>query len=301
MKALVTGSTGFIGSHLSRQLVRNGGLVVGLTHSGNTYRIPDLLEEDDFTLVKADISDNDMMESVFTREGFDTVFHMAAILPSKKSPESMHDMFRANIVGTQNLLHQARIHGASSFVFASTMSVYTENPDNLPVKEDDDTNPATEYGKSKLECEKYCRHYMAGMNVAVLRYGGAYGPGMREDQAVYRFLKQALGGEDITLYGGGCQTTDFVYIDDVVEATINARGAKDTFNIGGGCETSVKELAEKILDITGSNSGITDAGCRTDRPFRFYMDVSKAREKLGYTPRTLREGLMEYVENLESD
>ena len=138
------------------------------------------------------------------------------------------------------------------------MSVYTSPPRYLPVNEDHPTSPSTIYGASKLGGELFCRAYSGAMDVTILRYGGAYGKKQNEHYASYRFIKQALDDKPITIYGNGAQTTDFTYIDDVVRGTILAmkKNKPGVYNIGNGEETSIKELAQKIIKLTGSKSKI---------------------------------------------
>ena len=170
------------------------------------------------------------------------------------------------------------------------------------MNENHPTLPSTIYGASKLSGELYCKVYSKVMNVIVLRYCGAYGVGQDEHYATHRFVKQALDQKPITIYGAGNQTTDFTYIDDIVKGSILAiRKAKGgTYNISSGQETSIKKLAETIIKLTNSKSKIIFSGKKTDRSFRFVLDIKKARKILGYSPLPLEKGLSKYISEFKS-
>ena len=173
------------------------------------------------------------------------------------------------------------------------MSVYSEPPQYLPVDETHPTNPLTIYGVSKLTGELFCNAYSKDIDITILRYGGAYGEGQHKHNAVYRFIKQAQNNQPITIYGNGRQTTDFIHISDIVNGTILVmeKNKPGTYNLGSGEETSIKELAKKIVKLTNSESKIFLDKKNTNRPFRFVLDVKKARKSFGYSPLSLSKGL----------
>lgn len=246
---LITGSRGFIGTHLCRGLIREGYTVLELTDDIRNINI-----------ISAPI-----------------VIHLAAILPQNSNDPFL--LFDINARGTLKLLEAAHRGGVKQFIYASTMSVYSE-PQYLPVDEKHPTHPTTIYGASKLAGEVMCGAYSNLMDITILRYGGAYGEGQHEHTAMYKFTAQAKKNEPITIYGDGSQTSDFTHIGDIVRGTILAIGKKPgIYNIGSGKETSVKELAEKIIKNTKSKSEIVFQD-KTDRPFRFYMDITKAKNEL---------------------
>ncbi|MFA5386119.1 MAG: NAD-dependent epimerase/dehydratase family protein [Candidatus Paceibacterota bacterium] len=294
---LVTGAGGFIGLHLSEQLVKNGHTVFGLAHSKIDKNLKNLSDDKSFHLIKGDVCDFDFINKTLKENKIKTIFHLAALLPGVADLDNPFPVFNVNTNGTLNLLSAAYKNNVERFIYASTMSVYTEMPENLPVTENQPTVPSTIYGISKLTGELLCGAYSGKMGITILRYGGAYGKNQHETNAVYRFIAQALKNEPITIYGSGKQSTDFVYIDDVVNGSILAaeNNIQVIYNIGSGEETSIKELAEKIIKITESKSKIIFVDKETDRPFRFFLDVKKAKEKLGYSPLSLEKGLTKYI------
>jgi len=138
------------------------------------------------------------------------------------------------------------------------------------------------------------------MNIVMLRYSGAYGRGERESNAIPTFSNQALDNRPVTIDGDGTQTSDFVYIDDVIQGTLLAweKNKPGVYNIGSGEELSVRELAERIINISNSKSEVALSGKATERPFAFFLDVTKSQEALGYSPRSLDEGLHAYLREL---
>lgn len=293
---LVTGADGFIGSHLCKRLVEKDHEVFGLAFLRNNS-----LTDKKFHLLKGDIRDKEFVEKLVKENNIKIIFHLAAILPSESDFDDPFKVFGVNTVGTLNLLSAARKNSVEKFVFASTMSVYSEPPLQLPVDENHPTFPKSVYGASKVSAEALCRSYNDFMEIYILRYGGAYGLGQDSHYAMSNFISSALKDEPITIYGDGSQTTDFVYIDDVVSASISAMesGKPSVYNIGGGKETSIKELAEKIIKVTGSKSKIVFSDKKTNRPFRFVLDIKKARDSLKYSPASLDSGLSEYLSSLK--
>lgn len=300
MNVLVTGATGFIGSHLCKTLVREGHQVFGLSRTGRKVNVEPLLREKSFQLILGDIQDTEAMLDLISDNRIKAVFHLAAQLPGDNDIDTPFLRFDTDARGTLSMLHAAHRGQVEDFIYASSMSVYSEPPQRLPVDEDHQLGPPTIYGVAKLAGEFCSRVYADRMNTTILRYSGAYGQGERESNAVYTFIHQALDNQTITIFGNGEQTSDFVLVDDVVRGTILAweRHASGVYNIGSGEETSIKQLAELIICLTGSTSQISLIGTDTDRPFRFYLDISKARQELGYSPILLDRGLRIYLGEL---
>lgn len=300
MNLLVTGATGFIGSHLCRELVRQGHNVFALSRTGRKRNIAALMRHKEFHLIKGDVQDAGMMQTLVKENRIKAIFHLAAQLPGETSNEDPFAILDTNARGTLNILNTAAKNDVANFLYASTMSVYAEPPRYLPVDEEHPVQPTTVYGVGKLTGELLCNTYANATKIMILRYGGAYGRGERESDAVQTFIKQAKQNKPITIYGDGKQTTDFVRVEDVVAGTLLAweKGKPGIYNIGSGEETSIKKLAEEIIKITKSKSEIKLTDIATDRPFRFYLDIKKAKKDLGYSPRPLAEGLRDYLKKL---
>lgn len=297
MSILVTGAAGFIGSHLCRELVTRGHEVAGLTHTGRTDAIAPLQTHGNFHPYSGDIQDTAAMRDIIERNRIETVFHLAARLPAEKDTDDPQHSFDTNARGTLSLLKAAAPGGVKTFIYTSSMSVYSEPPEYLPVDEKHTARPATIYGITKLTGELYCHSCERDMKIIILRYGGIYGKRCRETDAVPAFFRQALANEPIIVFGDGEQSSDFLYIEDAIEGTMLAweRDEPETYNIGSGEETTARELAEMIKMITGAKSEIIVKGNEIERPFRFVLDIAKARKLTGYSPRPLEEGLRRYA------
>jgi UDP-glucose 4-epimerase len=303
MNILVTGATGFIGSHLCREMVRRGNNIFALSRSGKTQKVRQLLQDKKFHLLNGDILDADAMGDIIRDNGITDVFHLAAKLPDGASLTDFRAFFDTNTRGTFNMLEAACLHDITRFVYASTMSVYSEPPQYLPVNESHPVSPQTPYGITKLTGEHVCNMFSDRLSLVILRFGGAYGMSQNEKDVIPVFLRQALHNQPITVYGDGTQSTDFVHIDDVISGTLLAweKGEPGVYNIGSGEETHIIDLAEKIKHITDSKSEITLSDKNTDRPFRFVLDISKARKTLRWSPRLLDEGLTEYIKKYKAE
>ncbi len=297
MNVLVTGATGFVGSHLCRELIDRGYNVFAISYSGRTRKVESLLGYTTFHLQTEDLRDTDKVRGLFRELKIEGVFHLAARLPEGNDLQNPQTLFDTNARATLNMLNAAHLGGVKKVVYASSMSVYSEPPGYLPVDEEHPVQPTTLSGMSKLVGELCCRLYAGLMNVVILRYAGVYGPGQRESDAIPTFIQQALGGKPITIHGDGTQTSDYTYVDDVVQATILAmeKGDSSVYNIGSGEETSVNKLAEQIIRYANPKTVCELSGDVSERPFRFVLNIGKARKALGYSPCSLAEGLQKYL------
>ncbi len=294
---LVTGATGFIGSHLCKELIQRRYNVFGLSPSNEFRNIKSLLNQKKFHLLKGDIRNLDCLKKIIKKYKIKAIFHLAAVLPHSDDLRDPFLLFEVNARGTLNLLNAAYLNGVKKFIYISTNSVFSEPPEYLPVDEQHPTQPSTIYGASKLGGELYCHVYSKAMDITILRYCGAYGKGQDEHYATYRLVKQALNNEPITIYGDGTQSSDFTYIKDIIQGTILAleKNKPGIYNISSGEEISIKNLAKKIIKLTNSKSKIILTGKSIDRPFRFVLDIRKARKILGYSPCSLNDRIAIYI------
>jgi len=262
MKALVTGCAGFIGSHITERLLKDGFEVIGIDCFTDYYprgckdeNIKTALEDEQFTLIEQDISSIGVFPDV------DYVFHQAAQAGVRNSWGNDFDIYtNDNILGTQRLLEYYKDSAIKKFVYASSSSVYGDC--ELPMNETQMLKPVSPYGVTKLAAEHLCYLYHTnyGVPTTSLRYFTVYGPRQRPDMAIHRFTRAILGGEEITVYGDGAQTRDFTFIDDVVEANMVAamRGPPGSvFNVGGGTRISVNELIGVIETALESKATVT--------------------------------------------
>ena len=301
MTVLVTGGAGFIGSHVAEALVARGKDVVVLDDlsSGKRENLPEGAE-----LVEGDI--REPQDELFAGVKPDVCFHLAAqadVRVSVARPE--HDA-RINVIGTINLLEAAREHG-TQLVFSSTGGAIYGECDG-PAPEDAPRQPLAPYGTSKLAGEEYLATYnrLHGTKHVALRYGNVYGP--RQDPhgeagVVAIFFKRFLSGEQPKVFGDGKQTRDYVYVVDVVRATL-AAAERDggVYNVGTGRETSVVELFDLCRRVAGKGDVEPEfAPPRSGELQRSVLDVSRAVDELGWRPEhSLEEGLRETWESMSA-
>jgi UDP-glucose 4-epimerase len=260
VKAVVTGAAGFIGSHLSESLLRDGYDVVGIDAFVDYY--PRAVKEANleaarghrsFRLVEGRVQDLPLADLL---DGAAVVFHLAAQAGVRAS---WGDEFEAytehNVLGTQRVLEAALRAGRPRVVYASSSSVYGDSS-AMPLREDSPCRPVSPYGVTKLAAEHLGRLYELGHRLAVvsLRYFTVYGPRQRPDMAFHRFLKAARDRTPIRVFGDGEQTRDFTYVDDIVSATRAAAASGRpgaSYNVGGGERVSLNQVLRTIEGITG--------------------------------------------------
>ncbi len=313
MKILVTGVSGFIGSHLAERLLKEGYRVTGVDSFLDYYprkvkenNLKGLRGKKGFEFVEADILDLDMEKLL---SGIDAVFHQAAIAGVRSSwGGRFNEYVRNNILGTQLLLEASKDKNLKKFVYASSSSVYGD-AEEFPIKETTQVKPVSPYGVSKLAGEQLAYLYYKGYGVPVvsLRYFTVYGPRQRPDMAFHKFLKAVLIGEEIEVYGTGEQTRDFTFIGDAVEANIQAfsKGVDgEVYNTGGGSRVKLIECIRLIEEVSGKRADLRFTESQRGDARHTYADVSKAKKDFQYSPKIgIREGLtMHYDwlrENLE--
>jgi nucleoside-diphosphate-sugar epimerase len=301
MKALVTGTAGFIGSHLSTALTDRGDDVVGLDCFTDYYgedvkrgNLSALLPRPNFTFVEAPLQTVDLDRVL---SGVTHVFHLAAQAGVRKS---WGDDFRTytshNVDATQRLLEAVKTRPIERVVYASSSSVYGDVA-TIPMREDSVLQPLSPYGVTKLAAEQLCYLYFANYQVPTvsLRYFTVYGPRQRPDMAFHKFIRAALTGQPITLYGDGGQTRDFTFVGDIVAATMAAgdRGRPGAvYNIGGGSRVSMNDVIELIGRLTGRPLDVRREAVQKGDMRDTYADTTRARADLGFNPRaTLESGL----------
>ena len=296
-RALVTGAAGFIGSHLSELLLDRGFSVVGMDNllTGDVANIEHLAGRD-FLFVKHDVTNYIHLEGPV-----DWIFHFA-------SPASPIDYLRVPIqtlkvgsLGTHKALGLAKAKKAR-FLLASTSEVYGD-PLVHPQREDywgnvNPVGPRGVYDEAKrfAEAITMAYHRVHGVETRIVRIFNTYGPRMRieDGRAIPAFLGQALRGEDVTVFGDGSQTRSLCYVSDLVDGIVRlmASDVDDPVNIGNPHEMTIRQLAEGIIALTGSQSRIVLRPLPVDDPKVRQPDITRARTLLGWQPRVgLDEGL----------
>lgn len=298
MECLVTGASGFIGSHLCEQLLDEGHRVVGVDCFTSYYprsfkenNLAELRGRDGFTFHEIDLSQDRL--DYFVR-GSEWIFHLAAMPGLVKSWTHFDQYNTHNIIATQRLLEAVKgSQQLNRFIYASTSSVYgrfASGDESLPLR------PSSPYGVTKLAGENLCRVYGDEFNIPaiILRYFSVYGPRQRPDMGYYKFIQAVLDGDPILLTGDGSQMRGNTYVSDCVAGTIAAVNTVpgEIYNVGGGEVVSVIDVIHKIEHITGRRARIQRMPERRGDQQRTSADVSKLTQHTGWTPRVvLDEGL----------
>jgi len=306
--AIVTGAAGFIGSHVSEALLARGWYVTGVDCFDDFYdpaikrqNISECVGDDRFRLIEADIRDEAAMAAVFGSENPDVVVHLAAragVRPSIERPLLYQDV---NVRGTCVLLDAARKSRVPRLIFASSSSVYGNNP-KVPFSETDNVDyPISPYAATKKAGELLCHtyHHLFGMNVTCLRFFTVYGPRQRPDLAIHKFTDLIEAGRPIPVFGDGATTRDYTYIADIVNgvlAAIDRCEGYHLYNLGNSSPISLTELISAIERALGKKAIIERLPPQPGDVERTFADITRAQADLGYSPRTsIDDGLRIFV------
>ena len=298
MKILVTGAAGFVGARVAAKFLEAGHEVTGFDNLsvGHRQNLPQGAK-----LIQGDLRDAAVIRSAV--KGHDAVAHLAAQAQIPESVKNPQKAFDINLVGGQNLLEAMRLEGVDRLVYSSTAGVYG-NPVHVPITETAPTLPISPYGATKLAFEALLHTYHAayGLHVTLFRYFNPYGPTENHDpetHAIPNFIQAALAGKPIPLYWNGVQIRDFFFVDDIAQAHVLGleQDGFHIYNLGSGSGQKVRDVVEKILVYTTSNSAIQDLGERPGDPPRLTADTTKVRQELGWEPETsLDDGLKLTIE-----
>ena len=310
-RILITGGAGFIGSHLVDTILAEGGSHVTVVDDLNDFYPPEIMRANleaakrnpDFVFEELDIRDAEKLRGVFDRGAFDCIVHLAAragVRPSLCHPKLYSE---TNINGTLNLLELARDFEIKQFVFGSSSSVYGVNS-KVPFSEEDRINqPISPYASTKAAGELLCHTYshLLDIRTVCLRFFTVYGARQRPDLAIHKFTKLITEGKPIQIFGDGTSCRDYTYIDDIIQgvrAAIDYDGAMhEVFNLGESETTELRRLVELIEENLGMKAMIDRQPMQPgDVPITF-ADISKAKELLGYSPKTkIEAGIPKFVE-----
>lgn len=298
MKVLVTGAAGFIGSHIADALLNEAECVVGLDNFDAFYdrslkedNLREALRSDLFTFEEADICDAAAMDDIFARLGpFDVVLHLAAragVRPSIQDPPGYEAV---NVAGTINLL-QCAVAAAERprFVFASSSSIYGNNP-KVPFSESDNVdNPISPYAATKKAAELICHayHHLYELPMFCLRFFTVYGPRQRPDLAICKFTRHILEGRPIQMYGDGTSSRDYTHIDDIVlgvRRALERCAGYEIINLGGRHPVTLQEMIDTVAAACGTSPTIEQLPMQPGDVNRTFADVEKAERLLDYRP-----------------
>ncbi len=311
---VVTGSAGFIGSHLAAALLARGDRVVGVDDLDPFYD-PALkrlnlesLASEAFEFVHADIRDAQAMQSVFGQVKADGMFHVAALAGVRPSIKEPARYASVNVDGLVSVLEAARAIGCRRVVFASSSSVYGNNR-KVPFAESDPVDePISPYAATKRAGELICRTYshLFGMSIACARLFTVFGPAQRPDLAIHKFMRLIAAGEPVPMYGDGSTSRDYTYVDDVVEGMLAAYGRLSAtepgsmeapgffriWNLGGSRPVALARLIELIGGVVGKTPHIEQLPLPPGDVGQTWADLARSRAELGYEPKTsLEDGL----------
>jgi UDP-glucuronate decarboxylase len=302
-RILVTGGAGFLGSHLCERLVEMGHDVICLDNffTSQKTNVAHLLGRPNFDLVR-----HDVIQPIFLE--VDQIYNLACPAAPGHYQFNPIKTMKTSVMGAINMLGMAR-RCRAKVLQASTSEVYgdpTEHPQRETYRGNvNPLGPRACYDEGKRAAESLFMDYhrMNKINIRLVRIFNTYGPRMHpfDGRVVSNFIRQALQGEDITLYGDGLQTRSFCYRDDLVEGIVRMMNGTDDFlgpcNLGNPTEFTVKQLAELVIELTGAKSRIVHQPLPADDPVRRQPDITLARQHLGWEPQTpLREGLKKTID-----
>lgn len=312
MSVLVTGGAGFIGSHVCEGLLARGERVVAFDSFDDFYEpvvkeanLERARDHAGFSLVRGDVRDADALGAL---PEVDAVVHLAAragVRPSIEQPALYADV---NVMGTVRLLEWARSRGLERLVFASSSSVYGNN-EKVPFSESDPVDhPISPYAATKKAGELICHaaHALDGIGIACLRFFTVYGPRQRPDLAIHKFSRLLLQGQPIPMFGDGTTSRDYTYIDDTVSGVLaaldwTAAGDYDVFNLGNDRTVRLDEMIDVIGGEMGVEPEIRRLPMQPGDVERTWADIARARDILGYDPRTdFRSGVRGFLDWLET-
>lgn len=316
MKVLITGGAGFIGSHLSELLLQDENTSVTVTDSlstGKFRNIEHLAQKPKYRLIVGDVTDTALLEPLVAES--DHIYHLAAAVGVRRIIEHPVETIETNILGTESVLKlAAKYH--KKVLIASTSEVYGKNS-NVPFREDDDSVfGATVKSRWSYACSKAIDEFLAlayhkekGLPCVIVRFFNTVGPRQtgRYGMVIPNLVRQALRGEQLTVYGDGQQSRCFTHVHDSIRCQTSLmaepRAVGEIFNLGSQQEVTIEQLAKRIVELTGSKSGIRyipyedayEAGFEDMR--RRVPDTSKVRALLGFAPDSNLDDILKDVIN----
>lgn len=335
MNYLVTGGSGFIGSHLVEKLLKKGHSVINIDNFDDFYnyqiKIKNTLESvgkfTDFTFTNKlsdieklqsevsstnyqiflqDIRDYAGLEEIFKSNKIDLIIHFAALAGVRPSIERPLEYQEVNIKGTQNLFQLCQKFNIKKFVCASSSSVYGNN-DKIPFSETDNVDqPISPYAATKkcVEIIGHVYHSLYSIDMIQLRFFTVYGPRQRPDLAIYKFTKLMTENQEIPYFGDGSTARDYTYIDDVIDGVLKSinyleenENVYEIINLGESEVITLKEMISTLENALSLKARINQLPMQQGDVKRTSADISKARKLLGYTPETnFQNGIKTFVE-----
>jgi UDP-glucuronate decarboxylase len=302
---LITGGAGFVGSALAERLLRDSEnfiIIVDDLSTGDIRKLP-VSSQNKMRFIKCDVNNYRDIAGVMLSFQFDYVFHYAALVGVQRTQQNPVKVLN-DLNGIKNILNLSKNSGVKRVFFSSSSEVYGE-PTELPQNElTTPLNSRIPYAVVKNAGEAYLRSYKKefDLDFTIYRFFNTYGPRQSVDFVMSRFISLALRNQNITIYGDGLQTRTFCYVDDNVDACVNAfytdQIVNDVVNIGGSKEITMLELAQKIIQLTNSKSRIVFMPALEEGDMlRRYPDTNKMMTLLGREPLTLEDGIKKILDN----
>lgn len=312
---LVTGGAGFIGSALCKRLLNEKNKVVVIDNFCNFYdpnlkenNIKSIIDNENFKLYRNDIRDKQALNKIFNENEIEIVVHLAAMAGVRPSIENPILYQEVNCLGTQNLLEEMKVKNIKNLVMTSSSSVYG-NCKTVPFKE----NMIVDYAISPYAATKkanevmtHVYHKLYGMNVMMLRFFTVYGPNQRPDLAINKFTRLMLNNEEIPMFGNGQTARDYTYIDDIVDGIVkscnylvNNENIYEILNLGNSSPISLIDMIKTIAKELGVEPKINKLPMQPGDVEITFADISKAKDLIGYEPKTsFEDGIKKFINSI---
>ena len=308
-KILITGAAGFIGYHLSRSLLKDGAVILGIDNLNNYYdiglkeqRLKRLKGFKNFTFKKIDLIDEKKLNNVFLNFNPSIVIHLAAQAGVRYSIENPRAYLDSNLIGFHNVIEQCRRCKINKLIYASSSSIYGLN-EKIPFSVNDKTDyPVSLYGATKKSNELVAHAYshLYGVKTIGLRFFTVYGPWGRPDMAYFSFTKKIIEGRKIEVFNHGNMQRDFTYIDDIVDGirnTIDKDFNFEIFNLGNSKIEDLMTMIRIIEKELNINAKIVFKDLQAGDVFKTYADIKKSRKMLEFKPKvSLQVGLKRTID-----
>ena len=308
-KILITGAAGFIGYHLSRSLLKDGAIILGIDNLNNYYdtglkeqRLKRLKGFKNFTFKKIDLIDEKKLNNVFLNFNPSTIIHLAAQAGVRYSIENPRAYLDSNLIGFHNVIEQCRRCKINKLIYASSSSIYGLN-EKIPFSVNDKTDyPVSLYGATKKSNELVAHAYshLYGVKTIGLRFFTVYGPWGRPDMAYFSFTKKIIEGRKIEVFNHGNMQRDFTYIDDIVDGirnTIEKDFNFEIFNLGNSKSEDLMTMIRIIEKELNINAKIVFKDMQAGDVFKTYADIKKSSKMLEFKPKvSLQVGLKRTID-----
>ena len=304
----VTGGAGFIGSHLIDNLLKKSDNIVSIDNLNEFYNpnIKKLNQVDHYKykhyeFYEGDILDEGLVRSIFKKHDIDIVIHLAAMAGVRPSISNPSIYTEVNITGTRIILDAMVESNVERLIFGSSSAVYGNNK-KIPFSEDDSVDrPISPYAATKKMGELLCHtyHHIYELNISLLRFFTVYGPRQRPEMAIHQFVRNALNGEPIIVFGDGSTARDYTYIDDIIDGIIQSIEFDDRYmiyNLGNSEPIKLSNLILIIAEATGTDPIFEYQEIPQGDVLQTYADINRAKNNLGYDPKTgIRDGISKFV------